>query len=145
MTVIAWDGKTLAADKRAGTDMPRTVTKIRRTANGSLIGCTGTACGDVELMDWFEAGADSTKFPARHLDNEKSSHMIVIEPSGRILMYMDCATPCVFEDGQHAIGSGRDFAMASMHLGLNAQQAVEVAIQLSATCGNGIDVLSLER
>lgn len=145
MTVICWDGHTLAADKRAGgNDMPRTVTKIRRAKNGSLIGCTGTACGDMELMAWYEAGADADKFPAIHRDNAQSSHMIEITPDRKVRMYMNCPFPATFEDGNHAIGSGRDFAMAAMHIGKNAREAVEVAIALTATCGNGIDTLTLE-
>lgn len=143
MTVIAWDGRTLAADKRAGTDLPRTVTKIRRTASGALIGCTGTACGDQELMAWYEQGADPAKFPEMHRDREKSSHLIAIEPGGVIRMYMDSPFPAVLEDGFHAIGSGRDFAMAAMHLGHDAKAAVACAIALTATCGNGIDTLEL--
>ena len=144
MTVICWDGKTLAADKRSGTGMPRTVTKIRRIVGGSLIGCTGTACGDMELMAWREAGGDADKFPEAQRDPDKSSHMIEITPGGKILMYMDSPFPAVYEDGQHAIGSGREFAMAAMFLGKTAQEAVEVAIALSATCGNGIDSLKLD-
>ena len=141
MTVICWDGHTLAADKRAGTDLPRTVTKIRRTASGALIGCTGTACGDQELMAWYEQGADPAKFPEMHRDNAKSSHLIAIEPGGIIRMYMDSPFGCVIEDKFHAIGSGRDFAMAAMYLGRNAATAVACAIALSATCGNGVDTL----
>lgn len=145
MTVIAWDGKTLAADKRAGTDQPRTVTKIRRATNGALLGCTGTACGDMELMAWYEAGADPEKFPPTQRNNATSSYMIEITPDRKIHMYQDCPFPATFEDGTHAIGSGRDFAMAAMHLGKTARESVEVAIALTATCGNGIDTLEFDQ
>lgn len=141
MTVIAWDGKTLAADKRAGTDLPRTITKIRRTASGALIGCAGSACADQELMAWYEQGADPAKFPEIHRDTAKSSHLIAIEPGGVIRVYMDSPFGAVIENDFHAIGSGRDFAMAAMHLGWKARSAVACAIALSATCGNGIDDL----
>jgi hypothetical protein len=33
--------------------------------------------------------------------------------------------------------------MAAMYLGRDAKEAVEVAISLSATCGNGIDTITL--
>lgn len=144
MTCIAWDGKTLAADKRGGTDLPRTVTKIRRVKSGALIGCTGSACGDQELMAWYERGADPADFPAVHRDNANSSHMIVVEPGGAIRMFMDSPYAATFEDGFHAMGGGRDFAMAAMHLGRSASEAIEVAIALTATCGNGIDTLTLD-
>ena len=144
MTVICWDGKTLAADKRAGTELPRTVTKIRRTATGVLIGCTGSACTDMELMAWYEAGAIVADFPPTQRVNATSSHMIVIELDGRIRMFMESPYAATLEDGRHAIGSGRDFAMAAMHLGKTALEAVEVATALTATCGNGIDTLELK-
>jgi 20S proteasome alpha/beta subunit len=143
MTCIAWDGKTLAADKRAGTDLPRTVTKIYRSKNGSLIGFTGSICSDMELMDWYESGANPEKFPATQRINETSSHMIEITTDKKIRIYMEGPHPATFEDEVHAIGSGRDFAMAAMYLGKTAIEAVEVAIALSATCGNGIDTLRL--
>jgi ATP-dependent protease HslVU (ClpYQ) peptidase subunit len=143
VSVIAWDGKTLAADKRCGTELPRTVTKIRRTATGALIGCTGSACSDMELMAWYEDGAKVADFPPTQRNSATSSHLIAIEPGGVVRMFMDCPHGRIYEDGQHAIGSGRDFAMAAMHLGRNAVEAVAVAIALTATCGNGIDSLEL--
>lgn len=144
MTCIAWDGKTLAADKRAGTDLPRTVTKIRRAGNGALIGCTGSACSDQELMAWYEAGAKPADFPPTQRKDETSSFLIAVLPGGVVTMYMNCPHPATYEDGVHAIGSGRDFAMMAMHLGKSAREAVELTCLLTATCGNGIDTLEFE-
>jgi ATP-dependent protease HslVU (ClpYQ) peptidase subunit len=143
MTVIAWDGHTLAADKRAGTDMPRTVTKIYLARNGSLVGFTGFAHGDMEMLAWFNNGAKPDDFPQIHRDEAKSSHMLEITPEGQIRTYANGPYPATLEDKFHAMGSGRDFAMAAMHLGQTAEQAVAVAIALSAGCGNGIDTLTL--
>lgn len=42
----------------------------------------------------------------------------------------------------HAIGTGRDYARAAMHLGRNAVEAVQVAILFDENCGNGVDTLT---
>lgn len=97
----------------------------------------------MELKAWYDAGANPEKFPPTQRVNDTSSHMIEITHNKKIHIYMDGPFPATFEDGTHAIGSGRDFAMAAMHLGKTAREAVEVAIALSASCGNGIDTLEI--
>lgn len=63
MTVIAWDGSALAADKRAvsGGGIARACTKIERHG-GSLLGITGDWDTGAEMREWFKAGA----LPAPH-------------------------------------------------------------------------------
>lgn len=39
------------------------------------------------------------------------------------------------------MGSGRDFAIAAMHCGKTAREAVEIASLYENGCGNGVDVL----
>ena len=45
------------------------------------------------------------------------------------------------EDGFVAVGSGRDYAMATMALGHTARRAVEIACRFDPGTGNGIDEL----
>ena len=144
MTVIAWDGKTLAADKRCGTQYPRKVTKIRRTRDGGLIGIAGWMDHGMALFEWFEAGADTAKLPECQKSESKSCELIVIKPNGTVWIIGDSGIPWQVENRCHAIGSGRDFAAAAMHLGYPASEAVEIACALTATCGDGIDTLTLE-
>jgi hypothetical protein len=63
MTIIAWDGKTLAAD-RAGTNCGyrRTVTKIFRVPGG-IVGFAGDGSRAMALLEWFRAGRDPAKYP----------------------------------------------------------------------------------
>ena len=64
MTVLAWDGHTLAADKRAvmGT-MILTTTKIFRVGD-ALVGYAGDACFGEEMVAWFKRGAKPEDFPS---------------------------------------------------------------------------------
>lgn len=142
MTVIAWDGKTLAADKRmVSAGLILTTTKIRRIG-GLLVGAAGNISSTAELMAWVERGRNPVDWPASQKDKEDWAGLLVIE-GRRILRYEQSPFPCELEDRVVATGSGRDFAIAAMHCGKTAREAVELACLLENGCGNGVDVLEL--
>jgi len=142
MTVIAWDGKTLAADKLGDAcGLRRTTTKIHRF-DGGLFGCAGTASKAAEMLDWIRKGADPATVPAFQLTDEYQD-VFVVRNDGRAFMYGRSGYPFEVEDECHAIGSGRDFAIATMFLGWGAHHAVFAASQFETGCGNGIDTLEL--
>ena len=143
MTVIAFDGKTLAADKRAtsGGGIARTVTKIARGLNGELFAMTGDWDVAAEMREWFKAGADPGQFPARARDDKAT---LIVFTANRIDTYNTGPYPMQIESEQCAFGSGRDFAEAAMFLGHDAAEGVRVACHFQTDCGNGIDVLRLD-
>ena len=138
MTCIAWDGRTLAADKQ-GTqcDMRITVTKITRLTSGALVAWTGTIEQGIELARWYEDGADPGKWPSYQATDEWA-RLIVVE-KGKAYTYEKRPIPQLVEDPFQAWGSGRDFAMGAMGMGADARKAVEVASIFSTTCGGGVD------
>lgn len=142
MSVIAWDGTTLAADKRMSNGtLIRTTTKIFR-AREALVGYTGDAdCGEA-MLAWFEAGANKAEFPETQRDKDLWAGLLVIWEDGTIWKYERTPHPLRLPPQQFAVGSGRDFALAAMHLGKSAAEAVEVAIHFDSGCGNGVDVLT---
>lgn len=145
MSVIAWDGKTMAADKRAviGGGFYRTTTKIFRVGN-ALVGYAGDADAGEEMLAWFDKDhADPKLFPQSQRDKDGWAGLLVVWEAGEIWKYERTPFPIKFPPQQFAIGSGRDFAMAAMHLGKTAAEAVEVACALDPGCGNGIDMLTL--
>lgn len=141
MTVIAWDGRTLAADKRAtsGGGIARTVTKIQRHGD-ALLALTGNWDKAVEVREWWKAGAEPAAFPAEGRKDEAT--LIVIQP-GRIVTYCSGPYPMEIEAKAVAFGSGRDYAEAAMYLGQSAVCGVEIACHFQTDCGNGIDALTL--
>jgi 20S proteasome alpha/beta subunit len=145
MTVIAWDGKTLAADKLStdGTSR-RTVTKIHRLSNGAVLGACGDAGQCREMQAWYCNGAKPEELPPKQRDADTAAWLLVIEPGPRILYFQLGPYPILLEDKIFAMGSGREYAMAAMHLGKTAREACEVAIALSPECGQGVDELELE-
>lgn len=145
MTVVCWDGKILAADKRTSFGgLHAITTKVHRLPNGSLVGCAGNTAQIGEMIHWLGAGADPDKMPAIQRDAKECVSALVISPEGKVLQYENTPYPIHIENGQWAIGSGRDFALAAMLLGRDAMGAVKVAIVFDAGCGNGIDALTLK-
>jgi 20S proteasome alpha/beta subunit len=145
MTVIAWDGRTLAADKRVTCNgYPATTTKITRAPDGALIGGAGDSDAIAVLRKWYMDGASPDAFPNNGCDGDCRARLLVITPSGQVTMYLSEPVPITLDDKRFAIGSGADFALAALHLGHTARKAVEIACALDTGCGNGIDVLRLK-
>jgi ATP-dependent protease HslVU (ClpYQ) peptidase subunit len=142
MTVIAWDGTTLAADKRAeihGSHM--TVRKIFRLRDGSLVGCAGDSTWAASVVAWLNGARDPQAYP---LPPEGGGTVIVVGADGAARLYQRSAFPLEVEDATVAVGSGRDYARTAMALGFDAVRAVEVACALDCYCGNGIDTLTFD-
>lgn len=142
MTVIAWDGRTLAADKMSTIcGNPAVVTKIHRVPGG-LVGFSGSGSHAAELLEWFRAGRKPEDYPKR--DEERGAGSLFISEDRKIHLYAyDSPYHEVFEQEFYARGAGRDYALAAMHLGHDARKAVEVACALDVNCGMGIDTLEL--
>ncbi|WP_426955361.1 hypothetical protein [Muricoccus radiodurans] len=139
MTTIAWDGTTLAGDRRitSGTTVYST-TKIRRTGDGRLIGATGDFGVCTQVLDWLERGGDRPNCQ----DSDRWAVALEVMPDGTCWMHNRDSRWKV-EDAFAAIGSGRDYAMAVMALGHGAHQAIEIAARFDPGTGNGIDSLAL--
>lgn len=143
MTCIAWDGKTLAADKRSCLgSMINVVTKIYRVGS-VLVGGAGDACLIAQMVEWVRAGRVIADFPEIQRDKDDWQPCLVIESDGSISLYERSPHPIRYENKCVAIGSGREYARAAMHLGCSAPHAVLVACELDPGCGNGVDTLEL--
>jgi len=143
MTIIAWDGETLAADKRATYGgMICTVTKIFRVG-ALLVGGSGELPFVLAMVEWVRNGRAIEDFPTAQSSKDDWQPVLVIESDGTPSLYERTPYPVRYEGGSVAIGSGREYARAALHLGAGSVGAVEVAIALDSNCGNGIDTLRL--
>lgn len=140
MTTIAWDGKTLAGDRRitSGT-VTYSTTKIRRTQDGRLIGATGDFGVCSEMLDWLEKGGKRPNCQ----DSDRWASALEVMPDGSCWMHNRDSRWRV-EDPFVAVGSGRDYAMAVMALGHDSAKAIEIATRFDPGTGNGTDTLELE-
>lgn len=142
MSVIAWDGFRLAADKRILMgNMIRTTTKIFRDGN-ALVGYSGGADAGEEILAWFRRGRDPATFPESQRNKDDWAGLLVVFDDGIIWKFERTPYPVKFPPQLFAIGSGSDFALAAMHCGKDAAQAVEIACLFDSSCGNGVDVLT---
>lgn len=143
MTVIAWDGIELAADRQMTSgNIVSTTNKLRRL-RGHLCAVTGGYDQGEEMFAWFERGADPKDFPPMQRDKDDWAGLVVVTPESKVLKYERTPYPIRFEAQRIAFGSGRDFALAAMYLGKTAREAVEVASVFDYSCGFGVDTLSL--
>jgi hypothetical protein len=143
MSVVAWDGKTLAADKQKTCAGHGAVcTKIRVTTGlmypGHVVAWTGQEEIGHLLARWYEQGADPERWPSIQSDSEKWCRLIVLNGHG-IFTYEQFPIAVREEAPFMAWGSGRDFALAALRLGHDARRAVELTNELSIDCGFGVD------
>ncbi len=145
MTIIVWDGVTLAADKQSTTaGLKRRVTKIFEI-NGNLVGFSGDWDYAQALKRWFMNGCKPEEHPKHQDHNDNWVGMLVITPSKQVFKYERSPYPMDFtEAGAHCIGSGRDYAYGALAMGADARTAVKVACTLDTGCGMGIDFLTFE-
>lgn len=145
MTVVAWDGRTLAADTQAGIgDLVSYSQKLFRVGK-RIVGVAGSYADALEFIAWLESGLGPGAFPPSLRPETCPAVALVIEPDGSAFRYENTPYPVpVIVRKFIAIGSGRDFAMAAMQLGYDARIAVATACDLSVSCGGDIESLSLE-
>lgn len=138
MTVIAWDGKTLAADKRAdvgGTAL--TTTKIKKLESGEIVAFTGSVSTGRILLDWYENGAEPEEWPESQ--NGDDWARLIVASKGGVCFYEGHPVAVHCEDKFAAFGSGRDVALGALAMGADAIKAVEIASMFQSDCGNGCD------
>jgi ATP-dependent protease HslVU (ClpYQ) peptidase subunit len=151
MTVIAWDGRTLAADRLivAGGNMKAYIRKLHcvNHHNGGV--CAAAMAGSTslcnDLLAWFKNGEVPEMFPQQCRDGDDLPSMIVTIPGQRcVAHYQGSPHPTIIENQFYAIGSGRDFAMAGMHCGKSALEAVKIACIYDAYCGGRVDTADVD-
>ena len=142
MTILAFDGKILAADRRSTTSWGShdSVTKIWRHGD-FLCGISGKPAISLRMFEWWKAGQVPADFPAEAAKEEEGT-FIAISGAG-VFQFTTGPYPVKIETAYPTWGGGRDFASAAMHCGRNAYEAVELTCLLSVFCGNGIDTLTL--
>lgn len=141
MTVIAWDGSVLAADKQAtNAGLKMTATKLRKI-NGCICAATGDWDRAQSLYEWFARGAKPEDFPDFQKTDDGFVGMVVVHPDNTVVKYERAPYPYTIEDKLFAVGSGRDFALGAMATGANAIQAVHIASRFDSGCGMGVDYM----
>jgi len=138
MTVIAWDGKTLAADKQTNRgDAIGTCTKIFKLHDGTVVSFCGALSKGLVLFDWYRNGCKEEEWP--EFQKSDSVTILVVVKDGKCIEYEGVSNPISCEDEFSAWGSGMEFAIGAMAMGATAVEAVEIASYHCEGCGRGVD------
>lgn len=142
MSVIAWDGKHVAADRQAtNADMRRATRKVWRISGDEIAACTGEEAGGLDMVRWYEMGAAREKFPAAQATDRWTRLIVFTERGAKV--YEQAPEPIILTKPFMAWGSGRDFAMGAMAMGADARRAVQIASKFNIACGMGVDVVRI--
>ena len=142
MSVIAWDGKSIVADKMMTEgDFHSVATKLYKLDHGVIVGFAGDLAQGLMLMDWYTGGQKKDDFPKFQATDEWTRLIVVKEK--RLFIYDKLPVPIPIRDEYHAFGCGRDYAIGAMAMGATAREAVEITCKHSVYCGNGIDEFAL--
>ena len=136
MTTIAAKASTgeIAADSMvSGDDSFYLVEKLRRGEN-SIYG----ACGDWEKIVSFYQALESKSSP----DSDTDVTVLELRSDG-IWIYESTIIPAKIKNDFWAIGTGANFAIAAMHLGLTPAEAVKLACLYDTSSHEPIDVMTL--
>ena len=138
MTVIAWDGKTLATDSRetsGGTVTTDNNVKIK-TIDVHYLGERLLAIGFSGKSSACTVLLENLSFPL-----EKGLEMSALIIGEHHLYELECGSiyPTQYNKKEHrAIGSGWVLAFSGMMLGLTAEESVKHAIKYNISCGGTV-------
>ena len=139
MSTIAWDGKSLVADKMRFVGTAKSLeTKLCFVAgNGirpdSVCGVIGHTASGLAIINWLKKGSDPATFPKLHEAAETTVVQMFETPleGAKFHVYVDYHTPYTHGEEPTAWGAGADFAIMAMHLGLDAKAAIEATSKFS--------------
>jgi ATP-dependent protease HslVU (ClpYQ) peptidase subunit len=149
MSTVAWDGKTLAADRQrtmGGTPIAFEKTFTMHMRGGEYhFAMTGSVQNANKFKEWVIRGMNPNLKPA--LTDEFSAIMVnqSADKSVSAVLYEADLIATPLERGNWAMGSGADFALGAMAMGADAVKAVEIAIELDVHSGIGITAVEVAK
>ena len=143
MTTVAWDGTSIAADRRiVGEGIAGTAGKLFRLKNGCVLAGAGYLDQVLEVAAWINAGCKEDKKPKFPEDLAEGSSLLLVDPKGRAyFLTWPYLRRLQVNEKFVAVGSGAHFAMGAMAMGADARRAVVIAARFDPNTGGGVNVL----
>jgi len=138
MSILAYDGKIIAADRQATRGGSRCTCKKLLKVDGIVVGWVGVQVHGLVMMDWFFSGAKPSEFPDLGEERESCTRLIVATRRG-LDVYEQSHRAMSYVDKFQAFGSGMDLAMGAMAAGASAIEAVKITCKYDINCGMGVD------
>lgn len=142
MTTIAWDGKTLAADRGSWSGGFHCAAKkvFRITAPDGrvfLVAMLGNAAFATDVLRWMQGGAH----PGACLDADKEHDCAVVVDERRKVWRLSShrLTYREYPGKLHSAGAGQEVVMGALMAGADARKAVRITMQVSDYAARGVD------
>lgn len=142
MTIIAWDGEMVAADKQATQNGTTRITTKLVMMNNVVATFNGCEAAGLMLSNWYFEGANIDKWPQKIQDGEDWSELIIFEYPN-VFVYQRYPQCIQIKNKFWAWGSGKDLAIGAMAAGASAIEAVKIASKYDDGCGLGIDSFNI--
>jgi hypothetical protein len=140
MSIVVWDGSTLATDCAASDGVAQWKTEkawyFGEGEDRLILSGTGPLHSILEMREWFKAGFKPSEFPT--IQTTHPCHFIVVSPAQGLYRYESTHIPIVHGQEKCAFGQGREFAYGALATGATAQRAVEITNEYSVHCGLGV-------
>jgi hypothetical protein len=142
MTTIAFDGRTLAADRGSWSGgLHQAVKKVHRiTAPDGrrfLVAMAGDSVFATLCLAWMRGKIDS---PGHCLDDDKNRDvMVVIDEKHRVWRLSSRLVYVPYEGKLHAHGAGQEIALGALMAGADAVKAIRITAQISDFAARGVD------
>lgn len=146
MSVIAWDGESVVADRR----MSNGYLKIKTTklfceevdSTTVIVGIVGDYSAGLDMLAWLRRGRNAGDFPAAQTTDRNSS--LVLFSRREAFEYQRSPRPTVILRPPFAWGSGAELALGAMCAGADARAAARIACRFNSGCGDGFDEYKLD-
>lgn len=147
MTTIAWDGKTLAADRCSwsGGARRKVCKAFKVTApDGSrfLVAFAGSGTFALAVLAWMQGGNRPDPLAFMKPDDLSSQCALVIDEQLRVWQLGNDLWYSRMDERIYAYGGGQDFAWGALEAGATAKRAVEIATKRSDYAGLGVTTVS---
>lgn len=139
MTIITWDGKSIAADRLVVRGDTRMYTKKLHRRRNFVIAAAGPSDYAAALEAWWLDGKKIDFYPTYQTKDDYAV-LVVAGPDRFLECYDRTPYPLTFDMEFFAIGSGREAALGAFAMGADAEQAALVACNWIEGCGGGVDV-----
>ena len=147
MTTIAVRDGVMAADTLGDLSGKRCNSKkLWRLSDGGVFGFCGAWTEGKVFADWYNSGANRDEPPKWLVQRDETVdfHALVLLPSGIYLWAYNLMADEMFEDFW-AVGTGSAAALAAMHCGKTAQEAVCVAMLVDSYTGGDVETMELAK
>lgn len=138
MSVVAWDGRSLAADRQAVYGDQRVcICKMRKVPGRDVLAWLGDHEKGLYPANWYADGAKPELWP--DFQGGDGFCTLILATTTGVFMFMQLPMRINISEPFMAWGEGSAYALGAMARGATARHAVEAAERFCIHCGFGVD------